>query len=754
MNSASDKVHSPFPLWAAALVLSGAVLVVFGKFLVPGTHLILSQSGRDLDTQILWWRQFGFSELAKGHLALWTPSLFCGTPFFGYFQPALLYPPNWLFMVCPAPWTVNFLIAFHVFLAGWFTFLWIAKRGASALAALLSAFMVMFGASLFLRIVPGHLLNICAMPWTLLFLFAIEGYRQAVVKKIGWILLGVFPVGMQVLSGQMQIFYYGVLFTGAYVLFSLPEKGKIYFLASVGGMGLGGLLLGAVQILSGWDAARESLRGAGMSLDAAASTAMPVERLWCLLLPNFFGDWKNYWGGGLYWEGAVYVGLTGFVLAWTGMRGPGSQRKFFAGAFLLMALTAIGRRTFLFSFFFHVLPLFNHFRGVAKLDFFMTICLAALAALGWDEIGKNPSRLSGIAKTAGWGAGIFFALAFVVKAVAHAGGGRRYARYMPYAGGMIESLLMAAGILLIISFLTWKSRQNSKFRYGLFALTLLELFSFALGNRPYFDYSALKRKLEPLRQVYQKDPGDYRVLAGSYNYALGTGGLDIWGYDTSIPIRYARFIALTQSCNPNEFLKDSTLRRVTPAMGLVRLRYVFKDKGDHLTVKRLHFKTPPRFFLDDRWKVASQNQALVQDVQPGFDPLKEAWLESDPGISPEGGKLKSRVSLRDLSSDVIQIDAELSKPAILVLDENYSHGWKAVPLAGSVQKSYDVVPADGFLRAVPLNAGVHHFRLQYRPEAFVVGKWISIFSLGMFLFLIAFWGMGRFREAETLKERV
>src|SRR5208282_4261617 len=106
-----------------------ANLILFWRFLSPSTHWVLSRDNEDLAGQFLWWRQFGFEELKKGHLALWNPFVYCGEPFFGGFQSALLYPPNWLFMFLPLPFAVNLSIALHTFLAGWFTFLWARNRG-------------------------------------------------------------------------------------------------------------------------------------------------------------------------------------------------------------------------------------------------------------------------------------------------------------------------------------------------------------------------------------------------------------------------------------------------------------------------------------------------------------------------------------------------------------------------------------------------------------------------------------------------
>jgi len=49
----------------------------------------------------------GFDELARGNLVQWNPHVFSGTPFFGSIQPALLYPPNLVYLVLPLPKAIN-----------------------------------------------------------------------------------------------------------------------------------------------------------------------------------------------------------------------------------------------------------------------------------------------------------------------------------------------------------------------------------------------------------------------------------------------------------------------------------------------------------------------------------------------------------------------------------------------------------------------------------------------------------------------
>ena len=40
-----------------------------------------------------------------------------------------------------------------------------------------------------------------------------------------------------------------------------------------------------------------------------------------------------------------------------------------------------------------------------------------------------------------------------------------------------------------------------------------------------------------------------------------------------------------------------------------------------------------------------------------------------------------------------------------------------------------MLPADYVLRAIPLEAGDHSIRLEYRSPAFTIGKWVSLLSL-------------------------
>ncbi len=118
---------------------------------------------------------------------------------------------------------------------------------------------------------------------------------------------------------------------------------------------------------------------------------------------------------------------------------------------------------------------------------------------------------------------------------------------------------------------------------------------------------------------------------------------------------------------------------------------------------------------------------------PTFDPEHQVILETEPIPAPTLFAEKGTASVVDSSPGHLTIEADLPHPAILLITDAYSNGWRAEPLEGSAQNAYEVLPADYTLQAVPLSAGHHRFQLEYLPRAYQKGKWISLISIVAFL---------------------
>jgi uncharacterized membrane protein YfhO len=121
---------------------------------------------------------------------------------------------------------------------------------------------------------------------------------------------------------------------------------------------------------------------------------------------------------------------------------------------------------------------------------------------------------------------------------------------------------------------------------------------------------------------------------------------------------------------------------------------------------------------------------------PAFDPRQQVILETTPDPAPVKGKATGTATVTEEGTDYLIVEANLPAPAILLITDNYSSGWRAVALPGSSQEHYDLLPANYILRAVPLGAGNHRLRIEYEPLGYRIGKWISLVSLMSFAGLI------------------
>ncbi len=425
LHNAAPAVLPSFSWPWALAVMFVLTMLMFGDVLLTGGATILSSAHTDIATQFLYWRDFGFRELRQGNLALWNPHLFSGAPFFGGFQSALLYPLNFPYLLLPVGAAINIGIALHVLLLGFFMYLWASRRGLHPLAALLTGMIAMFCGPHFLHIFAGHLPNLCTMTWVPLIFLAVDGLLER--PTLGWGLLGSFAVSMQVLAGHPQYVYYTGLCVLIYATLSIlgtscpgdapyagggrcdattPERigrnskarqiKELFFsiadrkwsMLAVLAIFAAGAALSAVQILTGLDAARESVRAGGVPFSFAAMFSFPPENFLTLIAPYFFGDLINnpYWGRAYLWEMNLFIGINGLLLAGYGFLKGGRTAWTLAAVLFVIFVLALGSHTPLFHILFDYLPGFDKFRGTAKFTFFATLLMIILAGTGLDKL--------------------------------------------------------------------------------------------------------------------------------------------------------------------------------------------------------------------------------------------------------------------------------------------------------------------------------------------------------------------------------
>jgi hypothetical protein len=754
---------------------------MFGGVLFQ-TERLPAADDTDLLLQFVPWRAFGFGQLRHGHLPLWNPYIYGGTPYFGGFQSALLYPLNWLHLVLPLNVAITWICAIHVFLAGYFTSLWARARGAGVAGSILAGSMFMFGGTYFLHVYAGHLPHICVMIWLPLLFLTIE--RLARSGSLNWCWLGVIVMSLIILAGHPQYVYYTGIITVLYTLLLLPgcvSKPKLiagYTIILIVACGLT-----AVQLLSGLQAAGESVRSGGTSYDFASMFGFPPENLLTFLVPDFFGrlpTFSNphpavpYFGRCYLWEMSVFVSISGLVLACFAMV---VDWRMHWRAIVIIAIAlvlALGKHLSIYQLLFNDLPMYASFRGASKFTVFLTLFLSVLAADGYELLIKKgdgsrwiifPAAVLAVAAAA-------FAWAFCISgdsftwrqlmllirdSVESYSPSERYLdpSFTAIASSAaMQSTIVAGCVLVFIAGIITATHFWKRAAPALVVLGVLE--SFIVARQSYTNGLGQVPMPEPWTQAIDHSLGDGRVLNGAIpgnqelqylNLGMLRGFRDIWGYDPGVLKRYAELLASSQHIDParaNQYLSFAGATQ-----GLLRLLrcslvlYVENGKA-----KAVQIIAPlPRASLIPNWSLSTTRGETLDAINaPNFDPRQRVLLESPPPVLPRGDATGT-ADVVDIDSDTLDIHAQCDAPTLLLITENYSTGWDATAWdsSGASQSRYDILPADHALMAIPLESGTHHIRLHYRPSAFTIGAFISVISVLGYV-IAGGWTLKRHRE--------
>lgn len=759
----------------AAAFLLALTLLVFGRVLFARGDAVLSSFDADLAQQFVYWRAFGFGELRAGHLALWNPHIYSGAPYFGGFQSALLYPPNWLYLCLPLARAINVGIALHVFLAGLFMFFWARGRKLHPLACVLAAVLFMFSGPYFPHIYAGHLPNLCTMVWAPLLFLAIDGWLER--RTAGPLLLGAGVVAMQILAGHPQyVFYTAVAAAGYCGLHLLRAPRRVQAAAGLGAMVAGAVALSAVQLFEGFHAAGESVRSVGISMEFASMFSFPPENFLTLIVPGFFGNMTgyDYWGRCYLWEMSLFIGISGLVLAVYGaLRGEGPKRRFCAAMALGLLFLALGGHTLLFKWLYLYAPGFDKFRGWSKFTFPASLFLIMLAAAGHDRLLRQRSVGRGLVNiTLGVGVGLLVAAGWMFATVHRSGaaGPAPWAAWMNNLWNTHELLisaeqvrqpafqrgaalfaayqtLIASGTTLALGAVFLAARRHPRALMAITALAVVEMLVFVRSSLATFPMDdALDTPAAAF--LRSKPGGDYRVLnTANPNLAMAIGARDIWGYDPGVLLRYAEWLHATQGNDPDDADQMLTFHGLPAIYGpLLRCRYELTPQVDAAGVESVNAVASPSSEGAARLRLISnvtlrheRDEIFTAMADPAFDPARSVIMETPPDPPPVPGGPTGTANVIAETSDSLTIEATLPHAAVLLVTDTYCSGWEArslLPAGSGGQTRYDVLPADYCFRAIPLSAGFHRFLLEYRPRAFVIGKWTTVVALCIYLGLI------------------
>jgi len=741
-------------LGVAALVAALYALAFAGLWLEPGSWIPTHPQG-DTARSFVDLRSFGYSEIARGHLPLWNPYTFSGTPFVGSFQSAIFDPLNLHYLVLPLAASVSVELLLRLGLLAGLSFLWLRGQRISPVAALVGAAVVALGATASLRVLAGALSVLGTYAWWPLVLLSVE--RLLDRGSLGWTLAGVGATTMMILAGHPPTVLMAATATALHVALQLPgTRQRVHALARLVPVAVAPLLLSAAQLWPGLHTASEGIRRGGMSLEFATSHSFPPLHLLTAISPEIFGNAdlfnRSYFGQVFHWDAGCYLGAAPLLLLGVGVaadrRTPCGRARL--AAFALLVAIAMGAYTPLYQLLYWGLPGFDLIRAPSKFLFFASVFAAALVARGWEVATRRPHGLGGarwlalgalavcFVGVAGLGAaqlcegGVEATIALLDRVV----GARTFAAEGDPAlwhALALRSLMVSGALLVAAGALVDRASASPRVRAALLVFCLLDLTGHAWLNRGgtqlAFDFdgrlwSQSVERTAGARRMLRSAPTT--IVTVQDNESLGLRRPEVWGYDPVVLDRYARLMARTQDVDLDALEAPSLLQlhRVHPLHAMLRVGIELQLLGGRQIG---HPGALERFELIPAFEVVTdREEAFARLLAPGFDPRAKVLLERAPGIepAPPDGPAAPPTVL-DQSTDHVDLEVTLASPAILLVTDAYSDGWCARALPGSSQTSYELMPANVALRAVPLAAGAHRLRIEYAPPASAVGHWVS-----------------------------
>jgi hypothetical protein len=481
-----------------------------------------------------------------------------------------------------------------------------------------------------------------------------------------------------------------------------------------------------------WPAVAESSEAfrAEISRKTAAGFSLPTDGLLTLAAPEYFGPLAGpYWGGSYPWEVTLFLGAGACFLAVWGAAGSVLRGR---GAILatmaVLFVVALGANGPLFALLFEHVPGFDRFRAWSRFSLPLAMFASLLAAAGFRRLldGERPSRrwAVGVALLALAGGGLGLLLRETSGGVVelwaratdllHGADTTNDARLVPGDQPRIAgaALVRAAATMLGLAVaLAFVPARRGMLAVAVAVLTLFDPLANAWSTRGGF--SATVARFDQVAEIVRAR-GDERVLnAVLPNSAMTNGTLEVLGYDPTVLRRTSDFHRLVSAADDPEY------ENISPLYALLRLGTVVAPRGERVMSRRARERPLPRLALLGEYEYAESREGLLRKLTaPGFDFRSRVLLERVPDPRPVAAGAAGEARVVSESTDHLEIEANVPAPAVLLITDAYHAFWTA-------GESYEVLPANGMLRAVPLAAGRHRIRLEYRVPGFGVARALS-----------------------------
>jgi hypothetical protein len=675
-----------------------------------------------LNEEYLW------TAIRAGRLPLWNPHVALGRPFLADVETAFFYPPYGIHLLLPMRAAVCVLLAMHSALGGWALTGLARALGVRRYPSLALALVFFVNGMVVEMVAAGQILyyaGVCYLPlvlWQALRLQDAFSRRQVA-------LLGVV-LTLQLLATHPQMFWMTCVACTVLMLcrgLGRPWRASLRKLARVlGGQVVATLLaflVAAVQWLPFIELIQNGNRQA-RTVDFAGTLAWPVHALASLAYVVPTGNWSdNLYMGSL----ACIAGITGIIV----LRGRNARGLMVLA--LLGIVVGLGTATPLFNVAFHVLPGLSFFRIHGRMGILVMLALTLAAGLLFSNEEVDRLRTAVIAALV------------CLLAVAAALLDPRGSDAVPRAARAL-GLAISGGFLSL--WLLGPARANKRrLAAGLALVALVAAGELAQGSRVAKAMVVARKQFPEEAQVEKALRSAGLLTPGAppprvsipFPWARENAGMH-FGWSTFsgyVGLWLGRTWDYVHTAAGLEVPKTSV---AFPASNIYRSTFPYDSVSLVLGIDPasgrggLRSRSDPRAYVASAAAVTPDWHQAIEAMRRGHDYHRIALIEAPlPGLSPMAKPVGGEARILAFAPERIDVEVRTLASGLLVLAESYYPGWSATVNGQAVP----CVPANGWMRAVPVPAGTSRVVLRFRSTYLAPGAAVSALALTL-LGLLAF----------------
>jgi hypothetical protein len=702
----------------------------------------------DIINELYPWKMLVVDHLKNGQIPLWNPYNFSGTPLLANLQSQVFAPFNIFYFILPTTysWTIGLML--QTILALVFTYLYARQIKFSMAGSLLSS--IAFSCSLYMSV----FFQFGVIGQTVLWLPLLTLYIEKIIERVSLksILVLIAGITFAGFGGHIQIFFYVVLFTVAYLFIRMlslrQERVKKIFLFLFCFFIAFGIL--AIQLIPTMELIGLSARVPHDPVFITQHLLLKFNELILFISPDFYGNpaTNNYLLDRSYPQTALYIGIIPLIFALSTLF---SKKNNFAIFYIFITITLLAiTRNPISSLFYSINIPFISSSSSTNGIFIISFSLSLLAGYGFDQwiARKNKFVL--------WSA--FSLLVILISAVV-----LNSVMHISFSFKNVVYSLLLICISLVVFSVSKFSSYRKVLPIILIVITIVDLFYFFHKFNPFVPNVLVFPKVEVL-EVLQQKAGINRVWGyGTASMTANTNSIYYLfspdGIDPLYPKMYGEFIYATRDGKIFEKFDRYTRSNVTidSSLGSFPDKYVLKTLntlGVSYIIDRTENGSTEKNFPESKypveyekggWKLYKNSAAakrifLTSDYQiyhsnqefekmffsESFDPSQTILLEKRPNFAAQkNNSTTDKITNINYKAEEITITVETNMQKMLFLSDTYYPGWKAYVDKQETQ----IFKADYTFRAIVVPKGKHQIIFRYEPLSFYYGYKVTLFSL-------------------------